>query len=135
MTMGNKRANVLDVVEARYPGLPARVRAQIEAAERKFSPAPAEAESYLWEHTTHVAALAFDLARAEQAEPVAAAVAALFHDAGKFAGGAYHEGARPEEEESARLAQEILGEAGMKPGEVRRASVSFCLPEMGGRTG
>jgi hypothetical protein len=47
-------------VEARYPGLVAAARAVIEESEREFS--GARAGSYLWEHTSHVAALSYRLA-------------------------------------------------------------------------
>jgi len=75
----------------RYPGLLEKVQALIVEAERKFAGNAPEAEgSFLWEHTLHVAGLAFRLAETEKSDPALAAVTALFHDAGKFAGGRYH---------------------------------------------
>ena len=120
MKTRKKRTGVFDAVAARFPGLVEKARERIEASEREFSAGPEDEDSYLWEHTAHVASLAFDLARAEKTEPILPAVAALFHDAGKFAGGAYHEGALPEEEASARLAEKVLRRAGMRSGDILR---------------
>jgi putative nucleotidyltransferase with HDIG domain len=102
-----------DAVSARYPGLIGRVREHIETAEREYTEkSGGPAGGFLWEHTRHVAHLAFELARVEGIDPVLAAVAALFHDAGKFAGGEYHLDDRPEEEDSALLAGSILEKEG-----------------------
>jgi hypothetical protein len=56
-------------VEARYPGLIAAARAVIERSEREFAGAGKGAKSYLWEHTSHVAALSYRLALAEGCAP------------------------------------------------------------------
>jgi predicted RNA-binding Zn-ribbon protein involved in translation (DUF1610 family) len=47
-------------------------------------------------------------------------VAALFHDAGKFVEGKYHDEGTLEEEESARIAERILSHCGMKNTEIRK---------------
>ncbi len=107
---------------SRHPGLVERVRKIIEESERKFSGSgsrrrtatPGSEESFLWEHTVLVTSLSFRLAQAEKEDPVLAAVAALFHDAGKFTGGRYHRGGRPEEESAALKAREILEDAGVE---------------------
>lgn len=96
------------------PGLVERVRRTIEEAERKFAGRKGGQTGFLWEHTVLVAAQSFRLARAERENADLAALTALFHDAGKFAGGRYHSGDKPEEEAAARLAREILEEAGLK---------------------
>ena len=95
------------------PGLVERVRRTIEDAEKKFTGRKDGQAGFLWEHTVLVTAQAFRLAKAEKENPDLAAVTALFHDAGKFGGGRYHAGKKPEEEESARLARKILEESGL----------------------
>jgi hypothetical protein len=112
-------------VEARYPGLIAAARAVIERSEREFAGAGKGAKSYLWEHTSHVAALSYRLALAEGVDPVVAAVAGLFHDAGKFAGGAYHQGDRAEEEAAAEIAAPLLRDAGMGVRDAKRVTVAL----------
>lgn len=95
------------------PGLVERVRRTIEEAEKKFSGKKDGKDGFLWEHTVLVAGQSFRLAKAEKENPDLAALTALFHDSGKFAGGRYHADDKPEEEEAARLAREILEEAGL----------------------
>lgn len=114
----------LAALEKRCPGLTAGVRALIVEAERKFAGNAPESEgSFLWEHTLHTAGLAFKLAAAEKRDPIQAAVAALFHDAGKFAEGRYHADDIPEEERAAVLAEKMLARSRMKAAD-RRAVVS-----------
>ncbi len=97
------------VVSKRYPGLVDKVQRLIADSEKALAGNAPEAEgSYLWEHTVHVASLAFRLAEEERRDPLLAAVTALFHDAGKFAGGGYHRGDEAEEDAAARLAEPIL---------------------------
>jgi HD superfamily phosphodiesterase len=96
------------------PGLVERVRRTIEEAEKKFSGKKDGKGGFLWEHTVLVAGQSFRLAKAEKENPDLAALTALFHDAGKFAGGRYHADDKPEEEESARLARSILEDAGLE---------------------
>ncbi len=94
------------------PGLVERVRGVVEDAERVFTGKKEVRDGFLWEHSVLVAAQAFRLAKAEKENADLAALTALFHDSGKFAGGKYHADDKPEEEESARLARAILEEAG-----------------------
>ena len=97
-----------------YPGLIEKVKETIEASEKEYERRTSgQAGSFLWEHTLHVASLAFELALDEGLDPVMPSLAALFHDAGKFAGGVYHKGSRPEEEDSAALAEVVLGKTGV----------------------
>ena len=115
--------NWTSVIEERFPGLIAKVRQEIENSEKTYeiqNGKDGAAESHLWEHTTHVASLAFRLARAENRPPLIPTLAALFHDAGKFAGGCYQGENTIEEEESAETAKRILGEAGMKQSEITK---------------
>ena len=118
--MATEKASYESIVESRFPGLVARVRGLIEDSEREYEEGAERGESHLWEHTMHVASLACRLAALEGMDPLIPSVAALFHDAGKFAGGRYHEGETAEEEESARIAERLLGDAAMKPAEIRR---------------
>jgi len=102
------------VLAKRYPGLLEKIQALIVEAERKFAGNAPESEgSFLWEHTLHAAGLAYKLAEAEKRDPAAAAIAALFHDAGKFAEGRYHADGVPEEERAAILAEKMLARSRM----------------------
>jgi HD superfamily phosphodiesterase len=104
-----KPESVFRVVARRYPGLVDKIKRLIEDSERAFAGNSPESEgSFLWEHTVHVASLAFKLAEEERRDPLLASITALFHDAGKFTGGRYHEGEAAEEDIAARLAEPIL---------------------------
>jgi uncharacterized protein len=96
------------------PGLVERIRKTIEEAEKRFSKKKDGKPGFLWEHTVLVAAQSYSLAKAEKENRDLAALVALFHDSGKFAGGRYHADNKPEEEAAARLARAILEEAGLK---------------------
>jgi uncharacterized protein len=97
------------IIRKRYPGLVARVQGLIEDSEKAFAGNAPESEgSFLWEHTVHVASLAFKLAEEERRDPLLAAITALFHDAGKFAGGRYHADDTAEEAAAAGLAEPLL---------------------------
>ncbi len=100
------------------PGLVERVRRTIEDAEKKFSKKKDGKPGFLWEHTVLVAGQSCNLAKAEKENKDLAALVALFHDAGKFAGGRYHADDKPEEEEAARLARATLEEAGLKMADI-----------------
>lgn len=121
--MAGQKYNYESIIESRFPGLIARVRKVIEDSEKAYERKAARSESHLWEHTVHVASITCQLAYAEKQDPLITSIAALFHDAGKFAGGAYHSGENIEEEESARIAEQMLREAGM-PGADRRRVLS-----------
>jgi HD superfamily phosphodiesterase len=100
------------------PGLVERVRRTIEEAEKKFSKKKDGKPGFLWEHTVLVAVQSYNLAKAEKENRDLAALVALFHDSGKFAGGRYHADDKPEEEEAARLARATLEEAGLKMADI-----------------
>jgi uncharacterized protein len=100
------------------PGLPERIRRMIEEGEKKFSRKKDGKAGFLWEHTVLVATQAYRLAKAEKEDQDLAALVALFHDSGKFAGGRYHAGDKPEEEEAARLARATLEEAGLRMADI-----------------
>jgi len=121
-----KKKGFAAVLADRYPGLLEKVQVLIVEAERKFAGNAPEAEgSFLWEHTLHVAGLAFRLAEAEKRDPALAAVTALFHDAGKFAGGRYHADEIAEEERAAALAEKILPNTRMKAADRRAVAAAL----------
>jgi len=116
-----KKPGFAGAVAAAYPGLVEKARDLIESSEREYEGGRATKNGgFLWEHTVHVASLAHDLALAERVDPVLPSVAALFHDAGKFRGGTYHEGCVPEEEAAADLAAEALRMSGARPSDIGR---------------
>jgi HD superfamily phosphodiesterase len=108
------------VVESRFPGLIDKLREIIQESENKHEGRSSHSESFLWEHTLHAASLAYQLAIAEKVDSLIPVVGALFHDAGKFAGGKYHTDDIPEEDESARIARELLLQFGMRSADVRK---------------
>jgi putative nucleotidyltransferase with HDIG domain len=107
------------LIESRFPGLMERVRQVFKDTENAYEGGD-NRESFLWEHTMHVASIADQLARAEGLDPLIPVAAALFHDAGKFAEGKYHSDGTIEEEESARIAEPLLREFGMKAADIRK---------------
>jgi HD superfamily phosphodiesterase len=100
------------------PGLVERVRKAIDEAEKKYTKKKGGKTGFLWEHTVLVAVQSYALAKAEKENRDLAALVALFHDAGKFAGGRYHAGDKPEEEEAARLARVLLEDSGLKMADI-----------------
>ncbi len=112
-----KVSNFEELVSAFYPELVGRVKQVIEESERLYIREKGQTidagESFLWQHTREVAAVALRLAVAEGVDPLLPVTAALFHDIGKFTGGRYHADDIPEEEEAAGMAREMLEAAGM----------------------
>ncbi len=118
--MAVKEFNSNSIIESRFPGLINRVREVIQDSENAYEGSDGFSESHLWEHTMHVASITYQLACAEGLDPLIPVIAAFFHDAGKFAGGKYHSDETIEEEESARIADRILRQFGMKSTDVRK---------------
>jgi HD superfamily phosphodiesterase len=117
------KIKVLDILSDRFPGLVENIRSTIAASERAFDGRPdSGSHSYLWEHTVLVVEIAFRIAEEEGLDPLAAAAAALFHDAGKFVEGRYHENNEPEEEAAAGLAETMLPASGASPSLTRRVA-------------
>jgi uncharacterized protein len=110
---------VFTAIESRFPGLMAKVCEICRDSENAFEGGKGRAESFLWEHTMHVASIAKRLAEAQGLDPLLPVVAALFHDAGKFSEGKYHSDGTIEEEESARIARAMLRQFGMKAADIR----------------
>jgi HD superfamily phosphodiesterase len=123
--MAPKELSSARVIESRFPGLLDKVRRIIEDSEKKFEGGDGRSKSFLWEHTLHVTSIACRLARNENLNPLLPAVAALFHDAGKFVGGKYHSNETIEEEESARIARRLLPQFGMKAPEIRKVAAGL----------
>jgi putative nucleotidyltransferase with HDIG domain len=130
-----KKINVAQAIESRFPGLMAKVREVIQDSEKAYDGSNAGSESFLWEHTQHVTAIAYRLALEEGYDPHITAVAALFHDIGKFTGGRYHRDETVEEEESARIAERLLPGHGMKKDDIRKvlAALRALYNEKAGR--
>jgi HD superfamily phosphodiesterase len=118
--MARSASDYPNIVESRFPGLIDKVREFIQESESKHEGRENSSESFLWEHTLHATLIAFQLAEAEGMDPLIPVVAALFHDAGKFAGGRYHSDEIAEEEESAKIARILLKQFGMKSTEIRK---------------
>ncbi len=117
----DRRTGFATAVSDLYPGLVEKARDIIESSEREYERGRTGRDGgFLWEHTVHVASLAHDLATAEGLDPVLPAVVALFHDAGKFRGGEYHKGERPEEEDAAALAVSALVDAGARASDIAK---------------
>jgi len=118
--MAAKRIPTLREIESRFPGLIDKVREIIQDSEKAYEGGNGRSESFLWEHTMHVASIADRLAQTEGVDPLVPVVAALFHDAGKFVGGEYHSEGTIEEEESARIADRLLRRCGMNATDTRK---------------
>lgn len=76
----------------------------------------------LWDHLQRVSRLAERLGRAEGVDPFACRLAGLFHDAGKFSRGGYHQDDRPEEEHSVACLRELGGKHGLDPELINRVA-------------
>lgn len=100
-----------DLLEARHPGLLARIEAGLVAAEKLYNAGLGQPPSeFLLEHTRRTSAIAHMIAVREGTDARLPVVVAMFHDAGKFHQGEYHQDGLPEEEHAAVLATKMLGE-------------------------
>lgn len=110
---------VRNLLESRLPGLHARIEAALVDGESRYNQRTGQAPSaFLLEHTQRTAAIAHALALRERVDPWLPVLIALFHDAGKFHEGGYHQDEVPEEEHAARLAAALLDEHGMQRGAI-----------------
>ena len=97
------------VLESRFPWLYADIEKTLVEAEARFNAQTGQAPSeFLLEHTRRTAAIAHRIATMEGVDPFLPVLVALYHDAGKFHEGAYHQDGLPEEEHAARLAEKML---------------------------
>jgi putative nucleotidyltransferase with HDIG domain len=78
-------------------------------------------DSFLWEHSIHVAAITYRICRLEGLDPRLPLIAALFHDAGKLRIRGQDKD-RPEEEEAALIAERILEEQKLPAEDIRLVS-------------
>lgn len=107
------------ILEARFPGLHARIEQSLIDSEEWYNQNHGQAPSqFLREHSQHTAAIAHQLALREEVDPLLPVLVALFHDAGKFNGGEYHQDAVPEEEHAAVLAGDMLERCGMDKADI-----------------
>ena len=107
--------DVRNVLEARFPGLYASIEKMLVEAEARFNAQSGQPPSeFLLEHTRRTAAIAQKIATMEGVDSFLPTLVALYHDAGKFHEGAYHQDRIPEEEHAARLAEQMLTEFGLE---------------------
>lgn len=107
--------NVRNVLEARFPGLYASIEIMLVEAEARYNQQAGQAPSeFLLEHTKRTAAIAHKIAAMEGVDTFLPVLVALYHDAGKFHEGAYHQDRIPEEEHAALLAEKMLTEVGLE---------------------
>jgi uncharacterized protein len=104
---------VRKLLESRLPGLHARIEQTLIEAESRYNRQTGQAPSeFLLEHTRRTAAIAHRLAAMERVDALLPVLVALYHDAGKFHEGEYHQDKVPEEEHAAVLAERMLAEFG-----------------------
>ncbi len=106
--------DVRNVLEARLPGLHARIERLLVESEARYNAESGQVPSeFLLEHTRRTAAIAHKIAAMEGVDSFLPLVVALYHDAGKFHEGEYHQDGVPEEEHAALLAEKMLTEFGV----------------------
>ncbi len=86
----------------------------IRKEEASYEGSPNEPDT-LMGHLERVAAYAVCLASKEGIDPLRAELAGLFHDAGKFHGGKYHEDDKPEEEYSIEVLHQLAEDDVLSP--------------------
>lgn len=105
---------VRKLLQARMPGLHAGIEKMLREAEALYCRRRKQASSeFLLEHSRRTAAIAYKVALMEGIDPFLPCLVALYHDAGKFHEGAYHEDRVPEEEHAAAIAERMLGASGL----------------------
>jgi len=107
--------HVRNVLEARFPGLHARVETMLIDVEARYNDKTNHAQSeFLLEHTRRTAAISHKISGMEGVDPLLPILVALYHDAGKFHEGEYHQDDVAEEEHAAVLAERMLAEFGVE---------------------
>jgi uncharacterized protein len=118
--------DVRNLLDSRFPGLHAAIEAMLAEAEARYNREARQAPSeFLLEHSRRTAAIACRIAGQEGADPLVPVLAALYHDAGKFHDGGYHQDDIPEEEHAAVLAARMLGEFGVDTGDIEAVLVAL----------
>ena len=111
------------LLEPRFPGLHARIEQMLLESEARYNRGNQQPPSqFLLEHAQHTAAIAYQLCLREGVDPLIPVLVALFHDAGKFHEGKYHQDDVPEEEHAAILAAAMLGQYGMDRAQIEAVS-------------
>ena len=107
--------DVRNMLETRFPGLHARIEKMLVEAEARYNNQTHQAPSeFLLEHTRRTAAIAYKISAMEGVDSLLPTLVALYHDAGKFHEGEYHQDDVPEEEHAAVLAERMLAEFGVE---------------------
>ena len=107
--------DVRNMLETRFPGLHARIEKMLVESEARYNKQTNRAPSeFLLEHTERTAAIAHKISAMEGVDPLVPILVALYHDAGKFHEGEYHQDDVPEEEHAAILAERMLAEFGVE---------------------
>ena len=110
---------VRKLLESRFPGLHTRIERTLVDAEARYNHQTKQAPSeFLLEHTQRTAAIAHKIAAMEQVDAFLPVLVALYHDAGKFHEGEYHQDNVPEEEHAAILAGRMLAESGAERADI-----------------
>jgi HD superfamily phosphodiesterase len=110
---------VRNLLEARVPGLHARIEKTLVEAEARYNDQSRQGSSeFLVEHSRRTAAMAHTISGMEGVDPFLPVLVALYHDAGKFHEGEYHKDDLPEEEHAAVLATAMLAEFGVRAGDI-----------------
>ena len=129
---------VRNVLDSRFPGLYTSIEELLIESEARYNAQTGQAPSeFLLEHTRRTAAIAHKIAAMEGVDPFLPTLVALYHDAGKFHDGAYHQDPLPEEEHAALLAQKMLTGFGLEGSAIEsvlqalRALYDERLPCMG----
>jgi len=111
--------DVRNMLETRFPGLHARIEKLLADTEARYNRQSDQAPSeFLLEHARRTAAIAHKLCGMEGVDPFLPTLVALYHDAGKFHEGKYHNDDVPEEEHAAVLAGRMLAEFGLERGDI-----------------
>ena len=117
---------VLNVLEARFPGLYANIEKMLVEAEAQYNAQTGKASSeFLLEHTLRTAAIAHKISAMEGVDSFLPSLVALYHDAGKFHAGVYHNDGIPEEEHAALLAEKMLTRFGLEPSDIETVLIAL----------
>ena len=112
-------SEVSRMLDARFPGLYASIEKMLVEAEANFNDQTGQAPSeFLLEHTLRTAAIAHMISAMEGVDAFLPTLVALYHDAGKFHEGHYHQDGIAEEEHAAVLAQEMLTGFGLERSDI-----------------
>lgn len=112
-------SNARNVLEVRFPGLYASIEKTLVEAEAEYKNRNGQAPSeFLLGHTRRAAAIAHKISAMEGVDPFLPILVALYHDAGKFLGGRYHNDGIAEEEHAALLAGKMLSNFGLRRNDI-----------------